>query len=554
MPSPRLGEYDRLEIGLSGPREVISGLPRRPFSVVVGSGPAAIACAQALIEQNVVVVIVDAGRRLEIDRAASVESLRRRPQDEWAPEDLESFRAPVRSGVFQKLTFGSDYAYGDLPGGLNQLQRSGTKAQFSFAQGGLTSVWGAAVLPYRDADLTGWPVRRIDLQPHYRSALGMMPVTSMDGHLQEHFPLRGERHTAPIALASPAATLLERYARHKATFDRQGVWMDRAQLAVDADACTRCRLCIYGCPYGLIYSTADSLRRMKAQRQVHYRPGWRVHSVSETVTTARVRVHSLAGDEQAEIECDRVYLGAGAISSSRIVLESMAAFNRPLQLLDSQMFLAPMFFLTASSRAVDEPVVTLTQLFVELIDREERERTVHFQLYAFSDVVKRAFEKLIPRAMLDSPSFQQQFFGRLMIAQGFLDSSLSGRVELELCRDGNGGSILRATGRPNSASRTHAHRALRKLLRACLRLGALTLPFAAQFGEPGQSFHSGGTFPMRDRPGPFESDLLGRPTGFRRLHLVDASVFPTIPSTTIALSIMANAHRIGTHAPGTAPA
>jgi choline dehydrogenase-like flavoprotein len=50
---------------------------------------------------------------------------------------------------------------------------------------------------------------------------------------------------------------------------------------------------------------------------------------------------------------------------------------------------------------------------------------------------------------------------------------------------------------------------------------------------------------MRAQPGAFESDSLGRPSGWSRVHVVDASVLPAIPSTTITFSVMANAHRIG---------
>jgi choline dehydrogenase-like flavoprotein len=74
---------------------------------------------------------------------------------------------------------------------------------------------------------------------------------------------------------------------------------------------------------------------------------------------------------------------------------------------------------------------------------------------------------------------------------------------------------------------------------------AIPIPLAMRVGEPGRGYHSGGTFPMRQNPGALETDLLGRPTGFSRVHLVDASVFPSLPATTITLSVMANAHRIG---------
>ena len=60
----------------------------------------------------------------------------------------------------------------------------------------------------------------------------------------------------------------------------------------------------------------------------------------------------------------------------------------------------------------------------------------------------------------------------------------------------------------------------------------------------GRGFHTGGTFPRRERPEGMETDLLGRPAGFERVSAVDATVLPSIPATTITLTVMANAHRI----------
>src|SRR5450756_388635 len=73
---------------------------------------------------------------------------------------------------------------------------------------------------------------------------------------------------------------------------------------------------------------------------------------------------------------------------------------------------------------------------------------------------------------------------------------------------------------------------------------AVAMSRMLRVGPPGRGFHTGGTFPMRANPGPFEVDVLGRPHGFTRVHVVDSSVFPSLPATTITLSVMANAHRI----------
>jgi choline dehydrogenase-like flavoprotein len=49
---------------------------------------------------------------------------------------------------------------------------------------------------------------------------------------------------------------------------------------------------------------------------------------------------------------------------------------------------------------------------------------------------------------------------------------------------------------------------------------------------------------MRDQPQKFETDTLGRLPAWDKIHLIDASVFPSVPASTITLTAMANAHRI----------
>ena len=79
--------------------------------------------------------------------------------------------------------------------------------------------------------------------------------------------------------------------------------------------------------------------------------------------------------------------------------------------------------------------------------------------------------------------------------------------------------------------------------------GLTALMPARRLNPAGSSFHAGATLPMARTPGPGQSDTLGRPHGLAHLHLVDASCLPAIPATTITLSVMANAHRIGSRAP-----
>jgi choline dehydrogenase-like flavoprotein len=100
----------------------------------------------------------------------------------------------------------------------------------------------------------------------------------------------------------------------------------------------------------------------------------------------------------------------------------------------------------------------------------------------------------------------------------------------------------------NPAAKAEVRRIVFKLLKQSRRLGAVPLLPMLKLGEPGRSFHSGGSFPMARQPSGLQTDLLGRPGGWQRIHAVDATIFPSIPATTITLSVMANAHRIASEA------
>ena len=115
---------------------------------------------------------------------------------------------------------------------------------------------------------------------------------------------------------------------------------------------------------------------------------------------------------------------------------------------------------------------------------------------------------------------------------------------MKLQRDG-AKDRLNVNAVPNPQTRRVVKSVMRELLEQARRLGGIVLPPMLQFEKPRRGYHSGGSLPMRARPGKFESDVLGRPHGWSNVHVVDASVLPSIPATTITFSVMANAHRIG---------
>ena len=103
---------------------------------------------------------------------------------------------------------------------------------------------------------------------------------------------------------------------------------------------------------------------------------------------------------------------------------------------------------------------------------------------------------------------------------------------------------IRLVGDDRTQGAMRVRRLVRRLAASARHLGMVPIPGLAQAGLPGKGNHLGGSFPMRRERGELETDTLGRLAHWDRVHLLDAAVLPSIPATTVTLSVMANAHRI----------
>jgi ferredoxin len=333
-----------------------------------------------------------------------------------------------------------------------------------------------------------------------------------------------------------------------------GIHVGNPRLAVYSasryaeNGCVYCGMCMYGCPYELIYKSGDSLQEWLKLGKMRYVDRLFVEQVGDRGRTATLRARDLTSGETLQIDCARIYLAAGTIPTTKLILDSLQYYNKRISALDSQMFLTPVFKSHATPGFVEDEQFTLTQLFFELVDRRECARSVHFQIYPYNDLVGKAVKQFFPRRVWESAVFKNQALSRLMIMQGLLDSKYSPSLDFTLRRDSDR-TVLCIRGVPNPRTRGVIRAALWKIARHGRKLGAFAVPFFARLGSPGQSYHCGGSFPMSAAPRGLETDSLGRVAGLGRVHAVDASVLPSIPPTTITFTVMANAHRIASQGP-----
>jgi choline dehydrogenase-like flavoprotein len=303
---------------------------------------------------------------------------------------------------------------------------------------------------------------------------------------------------------------------------------------------------MYGCPFGLIYCSSQTVDVLGANPNFTYQKNVAVDRVLENGELVTLFAHDLSTTEKLQLHGERVFLACGVLATTKILLESLEAFDETLILQDACYFLLPLLRFRGCSSASREDLHTLSQVFLEILDPQVCDHAVHLQIYAYNELYSVALKKLFGATFRVLKAPAEILLNRLLLIQGYLSSQYSPSIQMALHKDPRSGfSRLILSSVSNQRTVPTLQKVLRKLRTNYKQLRALPLAPLLRPGKPGRSFHSGGTFPMQRSPGRFQSDRYGRPYGFTRVHAVDSTIFPSIPATTITFSVMANAHRIG---------
>src|SRR2546429_452498 len=117
--------------------------PTEFMDVVVGSGPAGVACAKARLESRQQVRMLEAGICLEPERARLVETMSQSSPADWHPKQLTRLKEGVSAntkGIPLKLIYGSDFPYRETERWV-PADYDGVALRPSLAQGGFSNVW-----------------------------------------------------------------------------------------------------------------------------------------------------------------------------------------------------------------------------------------------------------------------------------------------------------------------------------------------------------------------------------------------------------------------------
>lgn len=514
----------------------------KPNYVVVGSGPSGVISSLALLRNGGNVTMLDIGNDLPKTLSMVVDALAKTEPNTWSKFDIAFLRnsfALTKNNVPEKTVFGSRFPYDDSNSiiGSVGLPPAGFSQFSSSSYGGFSRVWGAAVMRLHPADIHSWPIKGLD---HYYDVVErLLPISGNNDGLTNYFnfPL----NATPAKTSNQARIFLKTLSEHRAELDSLGVSFGASRLAVH-ESCKLCANCLHGCPYEKIFSSTDLMGLL------HKFPGFAYQNKSRVIEFQEndnfVKVTYLNDHNSINtLEATRVFLGSGVLSTAKIILDSLHIENKSISLMDSQYFLIP--FLGPGYKD-SEGIQTLAQAFVEINNNDISKHNVHSQIYTFNDLYEREIRSALGFISRFPPVnyLSKGISKRLYLAQSYLHSDQSLGAKLKLVKNGQHNSLEIIPNPPNVLMKL-AIKKVWSLLKVVGAYGGIyALPMLGKIANIGQGYHSGGTFPISLEPKVFESDILGRPLSLKRVHIVDSSVLPSIPSGTITLTVMANAYRI----------
>ena len=298
-----------------------------------------------------------------------------------------------------------------------------------------------------------------------------------------------------------------------------------------------------------IHTAEHDLKSLERSRKVEYRSGVMVERLVER--NDRVELFCEGPDARPEkIELKRVFLAAGAINSTRIVLESKSHFDQPVIMKTTQGFLVPMINMRSAKFSWPDSN-TLTGAFLEFKVPGLSAHWVHTQINAANELVLARLGYQSAQSTWWKNKVLKLGLSRLLVAICNFHSDHAGRHELMLRPpQGPCKSTLQISSRASEKHQLVVQQGARHLLRLMVRIGVFPI-FPLKRGKPKHpvGWHFGGSLPMSREPKKeTDTDLLGRPQGWNRIHVVDSSIFPSLPGTTVALLAMANARRIASQA------
>ncbi|MEX2048836.1 MAG: GMC oxidoreductase [Gemmatimonadota bacterium] len=527
--------------------------------VVVGSGPSGVHFAQTLLAKGHDVTLIDAGRTppdpVMPDRGLN--ELKEELDDPAAyflGRNFEGVSLPRDSDEYYGIPPHKQYIF-DVPPEL-ECRADGFEPLFSFAQGGLAQAWTGGCYPFNEHELAEFPFPAEALSPAYDEVAKRIGISGLIDDLAPFIPAH-EHLQGPLPLDESSEILLRRYERRRAILNAgHGLYLGRSRVATltrplgDREPCSRLGRCLWGCPTSSLYTPELTLKECLRSSRFRYVPGVYVTSFrcDDRRRVNAVVAKPVAGGDPIEIPAGRLALAAGALSTTRILLQSVFESSGELPrlggLMDNRQVLVPFSNLRMLGRPFEPRNYQYNKLCLG-IEVERPAEYVHGLVTTLTTAMIHPIAQQLPLDLATALYVTRAMHSTLgLVNLNFHDTRREDNQVWLTPRGDENLPRLTMAYRPPSDEGDRLRYATKVLRRALLRLGCVVPPGMVHARPMGSGVHYSGTLPMTLEDRPYTTRPDGSSRDFDGLVVVDGATFPFLPAKNITFTLMANAVRI----------
>lgn len=511
--------------------------------IIVGSGPAGVSAAFPLLEDGLRVLMVDGGRKPEVEApTADFLSARANQAEQWKWMVGERFHAvEMHDAVSPKLRAPTHaYAFEGFDRS-NKIFGKDFIAIGSMATGGLSNSWGCGVAHFSASELTAFPFAATELELSYAKVSQRVGISGRaNDDLSSYFGL-DEYSQPPISMDALHTSMSQRYEKHREKLHTQGFRLGRSRVAAlsqdikERKACNLSGNCLWGCQRRSLYSAAHDLPALRKHANFHEFSGFVVDGLVRTGDIWHINGCNVKNNEKKTISAHRILLAAGTLATTRIVLSTLN-HRRPVSFFSSPTA-AFLLWLPRQLGTPRMPGFALGQLSFTMA--LQHGVTAFGSTFATTGIPISEFVRHVPLKRRYGISLLRELLSSCVVGNIFFPGHLS-TAEATLNSDGH----LNVSGNYKDEVKPLMLESNKKLRKTFFSLGAILLPGSFTIGRPGGDIHYAGTLPMRKFPTTAETSSIGEVVGLNGVYVVDGACLPVLPEKSHTLTIMANADRI----------
>tara|TARA_B100001939_G_scaffold160889_2_gene138876 strand:- start:3664 stop:5121 length:1458 start_codon:yes stop_codon:yes gene_type:complete len=470
--------------------------------LIIGSGPSALsACIRLLREENIQIYLLDGKDLLNIENSGCIYSL--------IHEGSQS--------RYKKLF------KNNLDNSFKTTYKNAPKPSLQF--GGYSTVWGGAINILEKEYEEYWSVLKKDINSLIPNFENIMEISSnSDKYL--HY------QTQELPIVEREKKLLGRLKK----INNQKLSSDFSSIAmstrIDTNICQECGEYIWSCrPYSA-WSSNSLIKKLIETEKIIYLKNTSIYKIEENFTDGTCIVYT-GKHKKYELEFNKVFVGAGAIGSSKIVLNSFEDISK-IEIQTNDLISIPLINLSKK----DKKLHTFTDLYIKYKDNKSN---LFSQYYGYSENLLKLSENAIPLVKYIKNLLKPilRYSGGIFL---YLDQNNSSSfvIEKEM------GNLVIKGGR--NPKKRNLLPSIFSFFLILLRARIICLPFG-KWRKYGTSNHFGAQFSfsnekIKHNKLNIASDSQGRIKKMKNVHFIDSSVLPVLAPGPITFIVMLNAYRI----------